>query len=151
MEMGEKVVAEYSGIRYINKEKPGATILKTVLGKIFLTEDHFIFAGNIRGTGGLKKVAAVCVGGPIGDYLSEKSLSEVNLSDMTEDNSLVIPIASIISAEILKKRFLISPGGYLSLKYKTNEGQEVKISFIKGKGMGRMDDIADRVKLIQKK
>lgn len=139
----EKVMVEYSGIRYFNKEKPGMSILKTVLGKIFLTKDHFIFVGNIRGTGGMKKVAAIAVGGVLGDYLSEKSLSEVDLSDLTEDNSILIPIESIISAE--KKRTMNYPGGYLSLKYKTKGGQEVRISFVKGKGLGGMGDIADRI------
>lgn len=91
----------------------------------------------------MKKVVAVAAGGVIGDYLSEKSLSEVNLSDLTEDNSIVIPLGSIISAE--KKRTMNYPGGYLSLKYKTKEGHEVRISFVKGKGLGGMGDIADRI------
>ena len=37
----EKVMVEYNGMRYFNKEKTGMSILKTVLGKIFLTKDHF--------------------------------------------------------------------------------------------------------------
>ena len=139
----EKVMAEYSGMRYFNKEKLGMSILKTVLGKIFLTQDHFIFVGNIRGTGGMEKVAAIAVGGVLGDYLSEKSLSEVDLSDLTEDNSLMIPLESIISAE--KKRTMNYPGGYLGLTYKTKEGREARISFLKGKGLGGMGDIVDMI------
>lgn len=54
----EKVMVEYSGMRYFNKEKPGMSILKTVLGKIFLTKDHFIFVG--KGYGWFEKSSCSC-------------------------------------------------------------------------------------------
>lgn len=143
----EKVVAEYSGIRYHNKEKPRISKLKTVGRKIFLTEDHFIFIGNIKGVGGWKDLIKTAT---IGPYLSEKGTTgKIKLSDLNDENSIVIPLKSIISCE--KKRSLNYLNGFISLKYRTRNGQTKACSFVSSGTYTGVGKIADKTNELRQK
>jgi len=136
--MDEKIIAVTKAVRYWPRPKPGQFKFGSFLGKIVVTDAHFLFLSR-GGPGWDETLEHLMAGGLVGLVMNLATAGhttrDLDLSALENKGSLRVPLRNIVGFEA-RRPFVLA---YLTLQYQDEQGGLSSMAIVRESVSGKKD------------